>query len=98
MILGSVILIAFIQAMIYIWLERLNLSGWQWVVFLALMVGHFWLFPQWQINATIPDDPESRCGMPIFGITMAYWMFGGLSSTLIHFYFAFKPVSTTDKD
>ena len=47
----------------------------------TLIVLHGAVFPDYFIPR---DMPEGGCGMPVFGVYMAFWIFGIGSAVLIH--------------
>jgi hypothetical protein len=82
MILKLIILVSMGQIFLYLVLEKLDLKYGKSILFLLILIGHFFIFPQFFYPQ--PDSNQFNCGLPILGITLAFWVIGGSTTILVH--------------
>lgn len=75
MILKWIILISIGQIKLYLISDRLKLKHASVFIFLPILIGHFFILPKYFYPE--PDPDGVNCGMPILGVTLAFWIFGG---------------------
>lgn len=78
-----IFLMAVLQLGLYYTMGRRNFPFDRTFVFLSILAGHVFIFPRffYQNPAT---NCEVHCGLPILGITFAFWIFGGMTTIIIH--------------
>jgi len=88
MILPLIILISIFQTGLYLLSDKINLKHGKIIVFLSVLMGHFFVFPRF--FHPDPDPNGINCGLPILGITLAFWILGGGATIVVHaiYYFA----------
>ncbi|HFA52103.1 MAG TPA: hypothetical protein ENJ95_24060 [Bacteroidetes bacterium] len=57
------------------------------ITFLMVLIGHLFIFPRFFYPE--PDPNGINCGMPILGITLAFWIIGGGGTVIIHLLYYF---------
>jgi hypothetical protein len=84
MILLFIIAASILQLISYYLLDQYTIKVPSYVILILLLVGHLFLFPQFFYPEPNPNGPG--CGMPILGITLAFWLFGTVAAVLSHFF------------
>lgn len=87
MILLFILLISLLQVLSYYIIDKKNSKYGKSIVFGIVFLSHLFLFPPLFYPKMDPNG--ANCGMPILGITMAFWIFGGFGSIVIHFLYKF---------
>ncbi len=80
--LYAISIILVIQIIGYILLDKLNVGVWKYLMLGILLATYIFVLPGY----FIPDNPnnEPRCGMPAFGIALAFWIFGCGTTLIAH--------------
>lgn len=81
-ILELIILILFLQIIIYLLLDKFRLRIWKHVVFLLIIIGYFFVIPPYYYPKS--KDGVAMCGMPAFAITFTFWLLGGIVTLFGH--------------
>jgi hypothetical protein len=83
--LNTIGIILLTQIISYLTLEKFNLSASKYLVLGLIITNYIFVLPSY----FIPDNPtnEPRCGMPIFAINLAFWIFGCGSAIITHLTF-----------
>lgn len=82
MILKVIIAVSIIQIVFYAIADWKTLKYGRTIIFTTILIGHFFLLPK--LFYPKPEPDGINCGMPILGITLAFWVIGGLTSIIIH--------------
>jgi len=89
MILKCIILISVGQIILYLISDRLKLKYGRVIIFLSILISHFFILPQYFFPEPVQD--RINCGMPVLGITLAFWFIGGgIASTTHLIYYLIK--------
>lgn len=92
MILTVIIAISIFQVGIYLLLDLRHQGNLKIFVLLLVLLSYFFFLPPLFYPQINPNGVN--CGMPILGITLAFWIFGSLISTVSHLaYLFFKQVA-----
>ena len=86
------ILMFTLQVCGYILLDKNNLSKWKYLLLAIGLILDFFVLPDY----FMPEykEGELRCGMPVLGLYLAFWIFGGGSIILTHIvYLIVKKIS-----
>ena len=81
MILLTIFLITILQIALYFLLEKRKLGNFKFLVLISVLVGYIFIFPP-MFYPKMPEGP--KCGLPMMGVTLAFWVIGGLASTMAH--------------
>jgi hypothetical protein len=81
MILAVIISVSIFQLALSIISDWKNIKYGRTVILIVLS-GYFLFLPR--LFYPKFDPAEAHCGMPILGITLAFWVIGGLSSIVLH--------------
>jgi hypothetical protein len=78
-----IIIMLIIQILGYIFLDEYGFKKWKYLVFGIILILHFFVFP----NFFMPKykEGEFRCGMPIMGVYLVFWLIGGGLTIILHF-------------
>ncbi len=83
MVLNVIIAVSLLQIALY------SISDWRkiprygrTIILIFVLIGHFLVLPKLFYPKLDPDGVN--CGMPIVGITLAFWIIGGLTSGVLH--------------
>jgi hypothetical protein len=87
MILIFVIAVSVLQVVAYYIIDKKNIKFGRLIVLGIILIGNVFVFPPFFYPQMDPNGVN--CGMPILGITLAFWIFGGLGSIVIHFVYRF---------
>jgi len=79
MIYLFLVLVLTVQWGIYLFLDRNQFPFRKWMVLIALLIGHLFVFPR-----LFYLGYNSNCGMPILGIHLAFCIFGIPMTLLVH--------------
>lgn len=60
----------------------MNLKYGKAIMFLVILIGHFFIFPRFFYHEFGPN--RINCGLPILGITLAFWGLGGGTAIIVH--------------
>ena len=82
MILVFIIAISILQLISYYLLDRYKIKIPSYVILIIVLVGHLFVFPQFFYPELNPEGVN--CGLPILGITLAFWFFGIISAAFAH--------------
>ncbi|HEY0744186.1 MAG TPA: hypothetical protein VGD40_22120 [Chryseosolibacter sp.] len=82
MILLVIIAVSLVQAMLNLAFTRFNVRIGRIIVLLVVLCGHVFFLPKFFYPK--PDPDGVNCGMPIVGITLAFWVLGVIAATLTH--------------
>ncbi|PSR56161.1 hypothetical protein AHMF7605_22975 [Adhaeribacter arboris] len=98
MILNFIILISVSQLLLYLIIDKLNFRYGKVLILTLILVGHFFIFPKYFYPE--PNSDGVNCGMPVLGITFAFWVFGSAITLLVHSIYSFiknriNPLLTT---
>lgn len=96
MILQFIVLVSVCQLMAYLIGQKFKVNYSKSIILTAVLIGYFFIFPSFFRPEFEPN--QIRCGMPMFGIMMGFWMFGTLFAliTPILFY-SFSKVAEMKK-
>lgn len=83
MLLTTIFLISAIQGLAYWIVWRTRFTYGRLLVLIIVLTTYFFFLPP--LFSAQHDLNESRCGLPIFAITMAFWFMGGVSAFIVHF-------------
>ncbi|WP_018343615.1 hypothetical protein [Cytophaga aurantiaca] len=83
MILLFIIAASMLQVISYYILDRYTIKIPSYIILIILLVGHLFIFPKFFYPEPNPNGAD--CGMPILGITLAFWLFGTIAAVLSHF-------------
>lgn len=62
--------------------EKMKFKHGKTLLFLLILIGYFFIFPRFFYPE--PDPNGINCGMPIMGITLAFWVIGGGVTIIAH--------------
>ncbi len=82
MIYLFLVLVLAVQWGIYLFLDRIQFPFRKWVVLIALLIGHLFIFPR--LFYLDYDSNGMNCGMPILGIHLIFYIFGIPMTLLVH--------------
>jgi hypothetical protein len=83
MIAVFILVISLVQIGLY-YLSRTSKLRWlRPVILLAVLSCHVFVFPRLFYPA--PSIDGTNCGMPVLGITLAFWIFGTVAAITTHF-------------
>lgn len=82
MIYLFLVLVPAVQWGIYLFLDRNQFPFRKWMVLIALLIGHIFIFPR--LFYPEYDSNGINCGMPILGIHLAFCIFGIPMTLLVH--------------
>ena len=94
MILWTIILISLLQILIYIILDKLGYGKMKWLVFILIIAGNMFVLPE-LFSPKLPEGP--KCGMPIMGVYLAFWIIGELSAITVHLVYALVAIKVKGK-
>lgn len=83
MIIHWILLITLGQIVLYLFADWAKLNYVRTILFLAILAGHIFIFPTFFYPE--PDPQGLNCGLPILGISCAFWIVGGGITILTHF-------------
>ncbi|WP_353482223.1 hypothetical protein [Haliscomenobacter sp.] len=83
MILQIILLISFIQALLYLFAAALRFKPARYFILVAVLIVYFFILPQYFYPEPKPN--RVNCGLPILAINMGFWIFGSLAATFTHF-------------
>lgn len=81
MILVAIICVAIIQVVGYCIFDNHQLPKLKAILVIAILLGHFFIFPK-MFFPQLPPGPA--CGMPVFGVMLAFWILGSLATIVTH--------------
>ena len=87
MILFFIFIISLVQYGFYCITFFYKLKIPSFVILTILTVGHLFIFPSFFYPEM--DSNEPHCGMPILGVTLAFWVFGLISAFITHLSWVF---------
>lgn len=72
--LELIVILLIVQLIGYLLFDKYHKKKWKLLIFGLLMIGYIFIIPSY----FFPDNPnnEPRCGMPLVGITLAFWILG----------------------
>jgi len=86
MILIFIILISIGQVLIYLITDRFKFKYGKALMLTLILLGHFIIFPKYFIPE--PGINKFDCGLPILGITLAFWIVGNAITLLTHIFYS----------
>jgi len=81
MILAFIFLMCLLQWLSY-WASDKFMLPLRTYILIALILSHVFIFPPFFFPTYDTDEPQ--CGMPILGITLAFWVFGISATVFTH--------------
>lgn len=84
MILILIAGISIIQGFAYLVINRIGFKYGRILVLIVVFAGYLFFLPK--LFYPKPDPNGVNCGMPILGITLGFWIFGGLSASFTHIF------------
>jgi hypothetical protein len=91
--LELIFILFLVQLISYLLIDKYNAPKWKYLIFGLIMVGYIFIIPSF----FFPDNPnnEPQCGMPLLGITLAFWILGCGTVIITHvFYLLIKRIIT----
>ena len=82
MIITTIIIISLCQVSLYFALDKTEFNYGKVILFLLILLAYLFILPQ--VFSPEYEPGGINCGMPILGIYIAFWIFGGGSAILIH--------------
>ena len=82
MILKYILFISIGQIILYLLSGQLKVKYVPVIIFFIILIGYFLILPKHFYPELDPDG--LNCGMPILGINLAFWFFGGGIASIIH--------------
>jgi hypothetical protein len=82
MILTVIVLVSIGQIGLYLISDTTDFKYGRIMTFLMVLTGYLFIFPPFFYPESNPDGVN--CGMPILGITLAFWIIGGGIAIVIH--------------
>ncbi|MDT0648416.1 hypothetical protein RM545_17120 [Zunongwangia sp. F260] len=83
MILLFIIAISFVQFGLYYLNRKYKTKLPNFVILVIILICYFFVFPGFFYPE--PKTDGINCGLPIFGITFAFWIFGTIAALITHF-------------
>ncbi len=80
-------MISIVQIGLYLFLDNKKIKNGKSIAFATLLMGHLFILPQFFFPE--PDPNGINCGMPVLGITLAFWVIGGGATVLMHILYFF---------
>ena len=78
MILLFILIISLVQFTCYYLIYRYKIKIPNFVILILVLIGYYFIFPQFFYPE--PRTDGINCGMPIFGITLGFWIFGTIGA------------------
>lgn len=82
--LHIILLLTLFQIISYLLIDNYFKINGKTLVLLLLLIGYFFVIPNYFINQEISTDGKPKCGMPILAINFAFWFLGGGGAILTH--------------
>jgi hypothetical protein len=84
MILIVIGAVSILQYIAYLMAYKLNIRYASIVILFSVLALHLYFLPK--LFYPKLDPGGVKCGMPILGITLAFWIFGSLAASLAHIF------------
>lgn len=88
MILLFLILISLFQLLTYYLLDKYKLKFSKTLVFILVLLGYYFLFPQYFFPE--PRKDGINCGIPVLAILLGFWVFGTIAALITHILWIIK--------
>ncbi|NMM47842.1 hypothetical protein [Marinigracilibium pacificum] len=85
MIIKWIFIISIIQFISYLVFDRLKVKHATRYIFTLVILGYLFILPPLFYPEPQPDG--GTCGMPVLGITLGFWVIGGIAAPITHIIF-----------
>jgi hypothetical protein len=85
MILKFLLLISVFQLILCFLIDKLKFRSGKRLLLIGLVIGNVFIFPRFFYPEPSPE--KVNCGLPILGISLAFWVLGNAMALFVHVFY-----------